>query len=77
MRRLVIAAAVLLVLTAGIALCEGSGLSIDVPREEIRPGRPVIVSFTVPEDGTCTITLEDETGATAYTVAEGRPVKAG
>lgn len=78
MRRLVIAAAVLLlVLTAGTALCEGSGLSIDAPREEIRPGRPVIVSFTVPEDGTCSIGLRDETGASTMTVAEERAVKAG
>ena len=71
------AAVMLLVLLAGIALGEGSGLSIDAPREEIRPGRPVIVSFTVPEDGTCSITLQDGTGATAFTVAEERPVKAG
>ena len=77
MRRLALAVMICLLMLAGTARGEGSGLSIYVPREEIRPGRPVIVSFTVPEDGTCTITLEDETGATAYTVAEGRPVKAG
>ena len=77
MKRLMAAAIVLLVMLAGIALGEGSGLSIDAPREEIRPGRPVVVSFTVPEDGTCSITLRSGTGETAYTIAEERAVKAG
>ncbi len=70
------AAVTLLVLLAGIALGEGSGLSIDAPREEIRPGRPVIVSFTVPEDGTCSIGLQNESGQ-SLTIADERPVKAG
>ena len=77
MRRLISAAIVLLVMLAGIALAETPALSIDAPREEIRPGRPVIVSFTVPEDGTCSIELRDETGTTTLTAAEARPVKAG
>ena len=76
MKRLAAAAIMLLVLMAGIALGEGSGLSIDAPREEIRPGRPVIVSFTVPEDGTCSIGLVNEAGA-ELTVAGERAVKAG
>ena len=77
MKRLVSAAIVLLVMLAGIALGEGSGLRIDAPGEEIRPGRPVIVSFTVPEDGTCSIALRNETGETVFTIAEERAVKAG
>lgn len=76
MRRLTAAAVMLLVLLAGIALGEGSGLSVNAPREEIRPGRPVIVSFTVPEDGVCDIGVRNETG-TELTIAEGRPVQAG
>ena len=76
MRKLMTAAVILLVLMVGIALGEGSSLSIDAPREEIRPGRPVIVSFTVPEDGTCSIGLRNEAGA-ELTVAGERAVKAG
>ena len=80
MRRWVSAAAALLtllVLTAGIALTEDSGLSIDAPREEIRPGRPVVVSFTVPEDGTCSISLREAEGTSVLSVAEERNVTAG
>ena len=77
MRRLMAAAVMLLVLLAGIALGEGSGLSVNAPREEIRPGRPVIVSFTVPEDGVCDVGLRNETGDTVMIIAEGRPVQAG
>ena len=76
MRRLMAVAVMLLVLLAGIALGEGSGLSVNAPQEEIRPGRPVIVSFTVPEDGVCDVGLRNETG-TVLTIAEGRPVQAG
>lgn len=76
MKRLAVAAIMLLVLMAGIALGEGSGLSIDAPREEIRPGRPVIISFMVPEDGTCSIGLRNKAG-TELTVAEERTVTSG
>ena len=76
MKRLAVAAIMLLVLMAGIALGEGSGLSIDAPREEIRPGRPVIVSFMVPEDGTCSIGLRNKAGA-ELTIAEERTVSTG
>ena len=71
MRKLMTAAVILLVLMVGIALGEGSSLSIDAPREEIRPGRPVIVSFTVPEDGTCSIGLRNEAGAELTVAGEG------
>ena len=77
MRRLLAAAAAVLTLWVCSALAEDSGLSIDAPREEIRPGRPVIVSMTVPEDGTCSIGLRDETGGTVFTIAEERTVTAG
>ncbi|MBQ6513511.1 MAG: L,D-transpeptidase [Clostridia bacterium] len=76
MKRLAVAAIMLLVLMVGIALGEGSGLSIDAPREEIRPGRPVILSFMVPEDGTCSIVLRNKAGA-ELTVAEERTVSTG
>ena len=77
MKRLMAIAAAILTLWVFSALAEGTGLSIDAPREEIRPGRPVIVSFTVPGDGTCSIELRDETGTSVLTVAEERAVKAG
>ena len=48
-----------LVLAAGIALGEGFGLRIDAPGEVIRPGRPVIVSFTVPEEGDCDVIITE------------------
>lgn len=76
MRRLAVAVWICLVLAAGIALGEGFGLRIDAPGEVIRPGRPVIVSFTVPEDGACSLSLRNKAG-TILTVAEERPVTAG
>ena len=77
MRRLIAAAVVLLVMLAGIAAAENPALGIDAPREEIRPGRPVVLSFTVPEDGTCSIGLRDEAGASELTITEERAVRAG
>ena len=77
MRRLVTAIMIWLVLTAGIAMAEDSGLSIHVPGEEIRPGRPVILSFTVPEDGTCSISLRNTEGTSSLSIAEERNVTAG
>ena len=70
MKRLMAAAVMLLIMLAGIASAENPALSIDAPGEEIRPGRPVIVSFTVPEDGVCSIELRDETGASVLNVAD-------
>ena len=76
MRRLAAAAMVCLLMLAGLAFAESPGLSIDAPGE-IRPGSPVIVSFTVPEDGTCTIGLADETGVASLTISAERSVTAG
>ena len=59
----------------GIALAEDSGLSIDAFREEIRPGRPVVVSFTVPKDGVCDIGITD--GSAYMSISDRRPVTAG
>ena len=76
MRRLAAAAMVCLLVLAGLAFAESPGLSIDAPGE-IRPGSPVTVSFTVPEDGTCTIGLADETGDASLTISAERSVTAG
>ena len=77
MKRVMAAALVCLMLLAGTAFGEGSGLSINAPREEIRPGRSVILSFMVPEDGACTISLADETGDVSLVISEERKVTAG
>ena len=77
MRRLAAVVAAILALWACSALAEGSGLRVDTVREEIRPGRPVVLSFTVPEDGVCSIGLTDGTGETSLSIAEERAVTAG
>ena len=77
MKRLIAAVWICAVLLAGFALADGTGLRITAPGEEIRPGRPAIVSVMVPEDGACTIELRDETGEVRYTVVQNRPVTAG
>ena len=77
MKRLATAVLFCMALWICAALAEGPALSINALREEVRPGRPVIVSFTVPEDGTCRISLTDETGASSLVIAEERAVTAG
>ena len=77
MRRLAAAVMICLMMLAGIALAEGTGLSIEASREEIHPGSPVIVSFTVPEDGVCSIGLTDETGSVSMNISGERQVTAG
>ena len=77
MRRLLTVVLVMLVLLTGTALGEAPGLSIDAPREEIRPGRPVVVSFTVPEDGNCSISLRKAEGTDSLSIAGERAVTAG
>ena len=77
MRRLAAAVWICLVLAAGIALGEGFGLRIDTPGEVVRPGRPAIVSFTVPEEGDCDVFLQDTTGKQTHMIAAGRRAAAG
>ena len=76
MKRLALAVMICLLMLAGAAFAEATGLSIDAPREEICPGRPVVVSFTVPRDGTCTIGLENGEGV-SLVISENRSVTAG
>ena len=77
MRRLAGAVMIWIMIWICAAMAEPAALSIEAPGEEIRPGRPVIVSFTVPEDGVCSIELRDETGASVLNVAEERAAQAG
>ena len=77
MRRLLASVLTGLALLAGISLAEDPGMSIAVTAEEIRPGRPVIVTIMVPEDGTCSIRIQDETGKESFSIAEERGMAAG
>ena len=77
MRRLAAAVMICLLMLAGIALAENSGLSIDAIREEIRPGRPLVVSFTVPEDGVCSIGLTAAEGDENLSIDPERAVTTG
>ena len=77
MRRLLTAAMVWLMLLTGTAMAEEPSLSISAPGEEIRPGRPVVISFTVPEEGDCDVFLQDTTGMQTHMIAAGRRAAAG
>jgi hypothetical protein len=59
------------------ASAEDLKLAVTAPAEEIRPGRPSIVTINAPEDGTCSILLEDERGTKICSVVENRTVTAG
>lgn len=74
MRKLLI---LLLALFVSVAVAEGAALSIDTPAEAIRPGKAFLLTFTVPEDGECTLTLRDMSGGHVLYVVEALPVTAG
>ena len=77
MKRLAARILILMALLAGCAFGEEPGLSIAAPSEEIRPGRPVILTLIVPAEGSCDIRLEDDEGVAILTVADDRPVSTG
>ena len=81
MRRVWILLLAMILAMAGMpgrpARAEGPEMQISVSGGEVLPGQAVIVSFTVPEDGTCDIVLADEAGETVAVVAEKRPAAAG
>ena len=41
---------------------EAAALTIDTPAEIIRPGKAFLLSFSVPQEGECDLTLQDVTG---------------
>ena len=45
------------------ALAESNELAVSAPAEEIRPGRPAIVTIMSPTDGVCSLYLQDEGGS--------------
>ena len=59
------------------AWAEAPELRITVSGGEVLPGQPVILSLTVPEDGTCNIDVVSGNGNHVARVAENRPVTAG
>ena len=59
------------------ARAEEPEFSIAVSGGELLPGQSLIITLTVPEDGTCDIDLLDENGSFLAKVAENRPVTAG
>ncbi len=56
---------------------ESAPLSIDTPAEAIRPGKAFLLSFSVPEDGQCDLTLRDMAGSFVMEVVRGLQVRAG
>lgn len=59
------------------ARAEEPEMQIAVSGTEVLPGESVILSLTVPEDGTCNIDLLDTDGVFLGRIIEGRPVTAG
>ena len=60
-----------------IAAAEAWTLGIDTPAEAIRPGKAFLLSFTVPEDGVCSLALRNMTGAFVAEVVSDLTVSAG
>ena len=56
---------------------ESAPLSIDTPAEAIRPGKAFLLSFSVPEDGQCDLTLRDMAGSFVMEVVRELQVRAG
>ena len=59
------------------ARAETAEITLAVSAGVVLPGETVVISFTVPEDGTCDISLVDWKGVAVAWVAENRPVTAG
>ena len=56
---------------------ESAVLAIETPAEAIRPGKAFLLSFSVPQDGDCDLTLEDISGNHVMDVVTGLSVRAG
>ena len=66
-----------LMLLCGAAPAEAPEMWIDVSGNEVLPGQAAVIRFSVPEDGVCTIRVENAEGKAVSTVAADRPVSAG
>ena len=76
MRKLLCLLLTLLVLPA-LAGAESPALAIDTPAEAIRPGKAFMLTFTVPQAGTCDLTLRDMQGSFVMDVVSDVAVSAG
>ena len=56
---------------------EGAALAIDTPAEAIRPGKAFLLTFTVPQAGSCDLALQDLEGRFVMEVVSGLSVSAG
>ena len=59
------------------ASAEGAALSIDTPAEAIRPGKAIVLTFSVPMDGACDLILREMDGDFVMDVVRGMSVTAG
>ncbi len=77
MKKLLCLLLTLMLLPVFPAMAEGTALSIATPAETIRPGKAYLLSFTVPEAGTCDLTLQDMLGNPVMDVVTDLPVQPG
>ena len=77
MRKGLAAILALILLLAGTAGAEEHALSVWVQAEEIRPGQAVVIAFTVPKAGECSLCLLDDADNVISVVSEHREVAAG
>ena len=76
MRKLLCLLLTLLVLPA-LAGAESPALAIDTPAEAVRPGKAFLLTFTVPQAGSCDLTLRDMQGGYVMDVVSDVAVSAG
>lgn len=76
MRKLLCLLLTLLVLPA-LAGAESPALAIDTPAEAVRPGKAFLLTFTVPQAGSCDLTLRDMQGGYVMDVVSDVTVSAG
>ena len=60
-----------------IALAEEAEMTLDPLEKTVRPGKAVLVSFSMPESGTVTLRLADEAGETVSMILEDYPAAVG
>ena len=77
MRKLLCLLLALMLLPILPVAAEGAGLFITPLAEAIRPGKAILLTFTVPTDGICAMTLEDVAGNYVMEVVDELHVTAG
>ncbi|MBQ4581030.1 MAG: L,D-transpeptidase [Clostridia bacterium] len=77
MRKLLCLLLTVLFLPIASAWAEGAAMTIVPLSEAVRPGKAITLSFTVPEDGVCSLTLKDMAGNFVMDVVSGMQAYAG